>query len=103
MLCQPIIQKLFCILNQFAMYITFYLYRYGFVEYKSVAEALNMFNKEENIELDGHTLFINFAAERRNTAFEDGWVKELELDESSKILHIKLKLVEHCIRKCRRT
>ena len=76
------------------MYITFYLYRFGYVEFESVAKAQNMFNKEENIELDGHTLFIDFATTGANVAL-DKWE---ELDESSKILHVKLKLVEHCIR-----
>ena len=68
-MCQAMVQKLLCTLNQFAMYITFYLYRYGFVEFESVAEAENMFNKEEDIELDGHTLFIDFAANRTSVAF----------------------------------
>lgn len=55
---------------------------YGFVEYESVADAQSVFDKEENIELDGYTLFLDFAAKRSNVGY-GGWEKDLELDESS--------------------
>ena len=42
-----------------------------------------MFDKEENVELDGHTLFLDFAAKTTNMGYA-GWEKDLDLDESSK-------------------
>ena len=35
------------------------------------------------MELDGHTLFLDFAAKRTSMGYA-GWEKDLELDESSK-------------------
>ena len=57
--------------------------RFGFVEYETVDEAQSVFDKEENVELDGHTLFLDFAAKRTSMGYA-GWEKDLELDESSK-------------------
>ena len=57
------------------------------MEYGSVAEAQSVFDKEGDIELDGHSLFIDFAAKRARVDFGGGWEKDLELDESSKSLY----------------
>ena len=56
------------------------------MEYESVADAQSVFDKEGDVELDGHTLFIDFAAKRASIDF-GGWEKDLELDKSSKSLH----------------
>ena len=63
------------------------LNRFGFVEYETESEAQSMFDKEEDVELDGHTLFLDFAAKRTSMGYS-GWEKDLELDESSKNLPI---------------
>ena len=57
------------------------------MEYNSAADAQSVFDKEGDVELDGHTLFIDFAAKRSSIDFGGGWEKDLELDESSKNLH----------------
>jgi len=44
-----------------------------------------VFDNEGDVELDGHTLFVDFASKRSNIGF-GGWEKDLELDESSKNL-----------------
>lgn len=75
------------IINQFDRHSDIYLYRFGFVEYESVAEAQSVFDKEGDVELDGHFLFIDFAAKRASIDFGGGWEKDLELDESSKSWH----------------
>ena len=49
-----------------------------------------MFDKEENVELDGHTLFLDFAAKRTSMGYA-GWEKDLELDESSKNSPVHMK------------
>ena len=69
-----------------------------------MGDAQSVFDKSDEIELDGHTLFIDFAAKRSSIDFRGGWEKDLELDESSKNLHnshrftLSSKFVDHCIR-----
>lgn len=55
------------------------------MEYENVTDAQRAFDNEGDIEIDGYTLFIDFAAKRPSIGF-GGWEKDLELDESSKNL-----------------
>ena len=50
------------------------------------------------MELDGHTLFLDFAAKRTSMGYA-GWEKDLELDESSKNspVHIRCDIYEHSV------
>jgi len=38
----------------------YFLYSYGYVEYRSVDEAKAVFDKPDDIVLDGNTLFIDY-------------------------------------------
>ena len=59
-----------------------------------------MFDKEENVELDGHTLFLDFAAKTTNMGYA-GWEKDLDLDESSKNSPVHMRCdVIYIITKC---
>ena len=60
------------------------IFRYGFVEYENVEDAKSVFDKADDIELDGHTLFIDFATKRTNIGLGGGWEKEVDLNEGSK-------------------
>lgn len=48
-----------------------------------MSDAQNVFDKEGDIVLDGHTLFIDFAGKRSSVNY-GGWERDLDLDESSK-------------------
>lgn len=41
-----------------------FFYRFGFVEFANVEEAKAVFDKQENIEVDGEVLFVNYSARK---------------------------------------
>jgi len=44
------------------LHVVFYVNSYGFVDFASVEEAKVVFDRQEEIEVDGRVLFINFAS-----------------------------------------
>ena len=44
--------------------ITYYFYSFGFVEYSSVDEAKAVFDKQEEMVLDGRVLHINYSSRK---------------------------------------
>ena len=47
-------------------------------------DAKSVFDKPDDIEVDGHTLFIDFATRRSSIGLGGGWDKEVDLNEGNK-------------------
>ena len=52
------------VLNEYKFNVFVFHFRFGYVEFSSVADAQKAMKKFANKELDGRTMFLDFAAER---------------------------------------
>lgn len=81
-----------------------YFYRFGFVEYATVAEAQAVFDKPENIVIDGRIIYVDYAGRRIDEKPSKYHLKRLNLKLAVFLYHQVTSLqgetvrqLQHCL------
>lgn len=53
----------------------YFLCRFGYVEFASVEDAQNIFNRPENIKLDGRILYLDYGSDPKFDESQSGMSK----------------------------